>query len=194
MIPGNMLLASLPDILMSLFFLLAAVIAAQESTIAEFLAKNLSLWFIYELLGAFFLLLWVALNEERATSRKPYLFRFVSTCAVYLGFALVMHCVFRASLSCVIMSAVGGVWALLNPLVRKDQPPVLRIGREAALAVLTLIVSFFVVAIFASIAEHILLRPFHRPTFEAATLMSIGAIYYMLRWQLSRLPTLKGTE
>ncbi len=116
----KMLLARSPDIAMSVFLLLAAVLAVQESFIAEFLADELSLWFIYELVGAYFLLLWVALNERRKTQARNDVFRFASTCVVYFGCAMLMHFVFRASLSSATMSAVGGIWALLNPLVRYD--------------------------------------------------------------------------
>lgn len=179
-----MLLARSPDIAMSVFFLLAAVLAVQESFIEEFLADELSLWFIYELVGAYFLLLWVALNERRKTRARNDVFRFASTWVVYFGCAMLMHFVFRASLSSATMSAVGGIWALLNPLVRYDDLTVFQIGREAVLAILALTLSFFAAGLFASIAEQTLPRPFHRATFDAATLMAIGAVYYPLRWLL----------
>jgi hypothetical protein len=180
----QLLLANLPDIAMTVLFAFSAIMAATESVLGEFLARELSLWFIYELIGAFFLLLWVAVNEERHASRNLDLLRFVSTCAVYLCFALVMHFVYHASLACVTISAVGGFWALLSPLVREDEPSVFKLGREAAVTVLTLIASFFVVAFFASLAEHAIPRPFNRATFDSVTLMVIGFVYYLLRWRL----------
>ena len=190
----HMLLTSLPDIFLAIFFAFSAVLAINEWVIGEFLAEELSLWFVYEFVGAFFLLLWVALNEERKPSRKLDLFRFLSTCTVYSVFALLMYFVFHASLSCVIISAVGGIWALLNPLLREDEPSVFQIGREAALTVLGLTVSFFAVAFLASIAEQTLPRPFHRTTFEAVTVTVMGVFYYLLRWRLVAYLASRGTE
>jgi hypothetical protein len=183
--PFHKLVSDLPDIVMIFFFGLSVLLALKESVIAEFLSKELSLWFVYELIGAFFLLFWVAINEE-PFSHELDLLRFESACAVYIGFAVFMYLVFRASLSCVILSAVGGIWALLNPLLRHDRPSVFQIGREAALALAALVASFFIVASFASIAEKTIPRPFHPATFEAVMLMSLGAVYYLLRWRLAR--------
>jgi len=174
----------LPDIGMSLFFAIVAVLAAGKTTVAETVCSGLTVWFIYEYYGAFFLLLWVALNEKRARARLPDLYRIVTACVAYLGCAALMHFVFRFSLSTVAISAVGGIWPLVNPLVRDDAPTAFQIGRETVIGIVALLLSLILVSFFASIAEQTLPRPFHRAAFDAVTIAAIGAVYYPLRWYL----------
>jgi len=177
-------LVRLPDVGVSLLFVAAAVVAAGDKRVAELIASGLSVWFVYEYYGASFLLLWVALNENRRPARKPDQYRVLSACAAYLGCALLMLFVFHLSPATVTMSAVGGIWSLLNPFFRDDAPTAFQIGRETALSLVALLLCFLLVTLFASVAEQVLPRPFHRATFDAVTIAAIGAAFYLVRWLL----------
>ena len=170
------------DIVMIIFFFTAALLSIFNEDIAEFVCDALTVWMIYELVGTQFLLLWVSINEHRDPAPWHDSYRLISTCAVYIACALLMYLVFHLSVKTVLISAVGGIWALLNPIMRDEQPSVFQIGKEATLAVLAMIVSFIGVGLFAGIAEQIIPRPFNRYIFDAVVITSFGVAYYIVRW------------
>lgn len=179
------LLAGLPDIALVLFFTVSSIIALNEPQASKYFAKALSGWMIFEMVGIFVLLLWVALNEGRPSGDRSSAYRFITTCSVYFIFGLVMHYLFRFSQLMVLLSAVGGVWALVNPYVRKPEPTVFQRGRETAMAMTAMLLSFFAATLLGGIVEQCLDRPYrYRATFDALVLLVMGAIYYSLRWWL----------
>jgi hypothetical protein len=170
------------DIVIIVFFVLMALLAINNKDVAKWVCESLTVWMIYELVGTQFLLLWVAINEHRDPAPWNDVYRLVSTCVIYFSCALLMYLVFHLSVKTVLISAVGGIWALLNPFMRDEQPSVFQIGKEATLAVLAMIASFIGVGLFAGIAEQTISRPFNRYIFDAVTITSMGVVYYIVRW------------
>lgn len=169
------------DILIIIFFFTAALLSILNKDIAEFVCDALTVWMIYELVGLQFLLLWVSINEHRDPAPWHDSYRLISTCAVYIVCAIFMYLVFKLSVATVLVSAVGGIWALLNPIMRDEQPSVFQIGKETTLAVLAMIVSFLGIGVFSSIAEQTIPRPFNRYVFDSVVITSMGAAYYIVR-------------
>jgi len=170
------------DIVIIIFFLAAALLSIFNEDIAEFVCDALTVWMIYELVGLQFLLLWVSINEHRDPAPWHDSYRLISTCAVYIACALLMRLVFHLSVITVLVSAVGGIWALLNPIMRDEQPSVFQIGKETILAVLAMIMSFLCIGLLGSIAEQAIPRPFNRYIFDAVVITSMGIVYYIMRW------------
>lgn len=170
------------DIVIIIFFFSAALLSVFNADIAEFVCDALTVWIIYELVGLQFLLLWVSINEHRDPAPWHDSYRLISTCAVYIACALFMYLVFHLSVTTVLVSAVGGIWALLNPIMRDEQPSVFQIGKETILAVLAMIISFLCVGLLGSIAEQTIPRPFNRYIFDAVVITSFGVVYYIVRW------------
>ncbi len=170
------------DIVIIIFFIVMALLSINNRDIAKWVCESLTVWMIYELVGTQFLLLWVSINEHRDPAPWNDRYRLISTCAIYIACALLMYLIFHLSVKAVLISTVGGIWALVNPFMRDEQPSVFQIGKEATLAVLAMILSFIGVGLFAGIAEQTISRPFDRYIFDAVTITSMGVVYYIVRW------------
>jgi hypothetical protein len=176
-----------PDLLLALGFAIVAVGHFNGVPWLGWIAGQVMWWWPYELLGTFFLMLYLAFWEGLAPKLVRPEHRLVLLVSLFAALAMALHLLFRLPLKALALSGL-----ILLP----SYAPVLTLGREAGRirflyrggrAWASLLISLFPFALLISLLEKPGVQRSGRPIFEASAMVLWGGFYFLTKALLESL-------
>lgn len=176
-----------PDLILALGFAVVAVGHFNRVAWLQWVAGQVMWWWPYELLGTFFLILYLAFLEGLSEQLARPLRRLILLVVLFAGLTTALHLAFHFPLKAL---AVSGL--ILLP----GYAPVLTLGGvgertrflyRGGRAFCTLIISFFLLALLASLLEGPGVKMGGRAIFEGFVMVLWGAFYFVIKALLESL-------
>ncbi len=169
------------DLLLAAAFAAVAAGHFAKISLAQRIATQVMWWWPYEILGAVYLMLYLAFLEGMSEKLPRRANRLLLLVILFAGLAGGLHVTFRLPLEALAVSGLILLPGYAPILVMGEPPKRIRFLYRGGRALGALVLSFFVLAFLASLLEGPGVRARGRTAFEGSVMVLWGAVYFAAR-------------